>query len=227
MGSAFYTYEQAATRLNRSKRTIYLLIKKGMLRKESCNGVLGVSAVDVEDLATQTELPAMNKSNWDDLQIKVRRMEERMAVLTEILGFKSEPIRPSINNAADLYIAAKKAVEAGSWVEEEVMTWAGIFKRIDEATLKVIAEAVSDTTPWIPFFELCALMQGKAETEYSRLKNIQTERVFLVLEDCKKHLRSVAVVWADLGLGNAASVVLKSTASQKENLMSRIMGKTL
>lgn len=226
MGSTVYTFEQAASRLKRSKRSVHNYVKKGLIRREFHDGMAGVSAADVEDLVRQEAFPAMNRENWIELVSRVRRLEERYAVMSEIMGLRYNPLRPNKENSEELYRAARRALTESFWESKEVDMWTGLFGRIDETTLQMMSSHVPDSQPWMPFFELCRRMQDHVGGEYASKETVEIEKRYLKLEECRKHLRAIAVVWSESGRGLTSSAILKATASGKETLLERMAGKS-
>ena len=216
MTQEFYTLETAASRLNVSLRTIHNYLNKGMLSRVIREGRVTIPASDVEDLRSETSFPVMNKANWIDMNARLRRLEERMAAMTAIMGLHNEPLRPNKENALGLHVQAKKAATAGKWEEKEVDMWTDILGKIDEVTLTTIATASTDLQPWSTYFSLCQSLLDYCEAQYKKEKTLALERQIMKLEDCRKHLRSVAVVWIETNRGNMSDVVLRAMIPNRQ-----------
>lgn len=211
MTKELYTLEKAAARLNVSLRTVHNYLKKGLLTRVMRDGHVCLPAAEVEDLLVESTFPTMNRANWIEMNARQKRLEERMATVTAILGLHNEPLRPNKENAVGLHSQANKAVAVGSWDPKEVDMWTDILGKIDEVTLSTIAVAATDIRPWFTYVSLCNELLGFVEAKYHKgEKTLALERQILKLEECRKHLRSVAVVWIETNRGTVSDVILKA-----------------
>ena len=217
MTKEFYTLDKAAARLNVSLRTVHNYLKKGMLTRTYVDGRVMVPTAEVEDLVVDSSFPTMNRENWINMNSRLKRLEERMSMVSALLGLHHDPLRPNKENAAGLHSQAKKANTSSSWDPKEIEMWIGILGRVDEVTLTTIAGATGDIQPWFSYTSLCQSLLDYVEKKYREEKTIERERQLSSLEDCKKHLRSVAVVWMETNRGSLSDIVLKAMIPSRQS----------
>jgi hypothetical protein len=227
MGSGFLTFDQAATRLKTSKRSIHNYVKRGWIRKEVLEGKVGVSAVDVDQLVEDRKVNALplNRQTFLDLHMKVQRLQERMAVHDSRAGIDGNPLRPNEANARALHSSAKAALSDGSWSDAEVIAWIDLLNRLDEVDLKMIASSCGELQPWTPFFNLCLEMEQMAERRFFERTTLEGEKLLVSVRACKRHLRSLAVVWVEMGHSSASDIVIKASSTDREAVLASISAK--
>jgi hypothetical protein len=219
------TIDEAAAKLKKSKRTVHNYARRGLLRKSLEDGISGVLKEDVETMILDASYPAMNRENWVRMNAEFKRMKEQMLVLTLAAGFNIRPIRDA-GFAGGIFAAAKKALTSSPWKDAEIDLWLNQFKSIDETALKLVMQTSPTANPWVPFFELCRSMLDQVGDEFSRHPTLDMERRFHLLEDARKHLRAIAVVWTESGMGNANNDILRMTETDQEAVLNRLSGKT-
>ena len=205
-----YTFKQAATRLKVSVRTIHNYVRKGLLEKTVYEGKASVKASGVEDLVIETAFPSMTRSNWIEMCSRLRRLEERMSIVTTLLGFRSDPLRPNESDSQALHSQAKKACTAPNWDDKEVDLWCDILGRVDEVTLTSIAKATGDIQPWFVYLDLCRMLSESVQAKYKEKPTVAQEGRLEKLEHCHKSLRASAVLWMETNRGSLPEVIIKA-----------------
>lgn len=125
--TSFYTFKEAANRLNRSTRTIHNYIKRGFLRRDTFNGDVVLNRADVDALAEDAgvDVPAMTRKSFIELQHRTRKLEDQMRTVLHILEIRDDRIHPSPEQASAFFRAATEAmIRKGSWTVQEVEMWA-------------------------------------------------------------------------------------------------------
>jgi predicted DNA-binding protein (UPF0251 family) len=224
MGSVFIRFDEAATRLGVSKRSIHNYLKKGLLRRSVQDGEVLLHKDEVEQLAVEmgADFPALNRKSFFQLMSRLQKMEERMTVVMRMLDIRDNPLRPNINEARALYAAAKESLERGNWPRAEMKTWAGVFDRFDEVALERIQEAVNETNPWAPFFKLVVGMQDFLAKEGGAKPDLSTQTLQQLLDEGRKKIRATVVMWIELGRGTIPQNLLKTLDSDKEALLKKL-----
>jgi hypothetical protein len=226
MGSAFSTctFNEAAKILSKSKRSIYIYVKNGFIRK-TYSPELGQTLLikeDVEQLKKDKGigLPPINHNTVYELLNRVTKLEEDMAVVRTILDITSEPLRLPPTNAIFLYTEASVSFRdrLNKWSLEEIQTWINLLQRMDVKTLEVIGSAASTDTPWQPFYELCVAMVDHCKS--SHLTEVTK------LEGCKSNLNKNIHLWLEMGKGRLPKEALKPLTTQKEALLRRLAARS-
>lgn len=227
MGSGFYTYEEAAKVLKKHKRSITNYINRGWLRREVDGDRVGVNAVDVNQMAEDLGItaPPLNRKTITDMQMQIRRLQERMAVHDARAGIDTAPLRPGEVSAKQLYGDAVAFLKMESWPDSLVEAWLDLFPRFDERDFDMIAEATLSTHPWVPFFNLCRAMEEQAERKFQAHSTLHHEKTLVRLRACTAHLRRIAVLWVENGHSNASDIILRVTSSDKKTVLDKVSGK--
>lgn len=205
-----YTFKEAATRLKVSVRTIHNYVRKGLLEKTVKDGKASVKASGVEDLVVETAFPSMTRSNWIEVCSRLRRLEERMSVVTSMLGMRNDPLRPNEENALGLHSQAKKACMSTSWEDKELDMWCDVLGRIDEVSLTSIAKATGDIQPWFVYLDLCRMLSGYVESKYKASPTLANEGRIEKLEHIHKSLRASSVLWMETNRGSLPEVIVRA-----------------
>jgi DNA-binding transcriptional MerR regulator len=224
MGRTFVTFEEAATRLGCSKRSIHSYVKKGLIRKKSENGAVVLYWEDVEQLAVDkgVDAPAMNRKNFITMMSRLQKLEQDMTVVRRMMEIRDDPLRPVVGMAAGLYQAASSSLASKTWQPEEVNLWASQFERFDEVTLDAIRDATQDPNCWQVFYKLCLAQMDFAWAQYSASPDLNWRTLHLRLDEGRKKLRAVALIWIELGRGQLTPSILKEVNSPKEDLLQRL-----
>lgn len=225
MGSSYCTFEEAASRLKRSKRSVHLYVAQGRIRREAVpGGGVHLHRDDVEQLAVElgTDLPALNRKTFFSLIGRVQKLEKDNEVMRRMLGVGHVPLAPSPTEAAGLYRRAADALAAGKWVEEEVRLWASLFPRLGEAVFAAVAEAVSVPSPWAVFLDLCQSMAATLSKSPGYETSLQSQQLAVDLEEGRRSLRSSAVIWIEMGRGTVPPSIASAVDGEKDGLLRRL-----
>ena len=224
MGSDFYSIPEAMNRLGKSRRSVYNYMAKGFLSKATLGAEKGVRKTDVEQLAVElgADAPAMNRANWFKMFSRLERLEQEMVAVKHILEIRGFPLRPSENEARGLLAAVTESLARGEWGSEEMMLWADQFERFDEVTLKSIAKAVTDAGAWKPFFDLSLRMMLKASEMHKDKPSIETLALHQKLDEGRKKMRGVVLMWIASGAGMLPEAFLASLESPKETVSRKL-----
>lgn len=224
MGSAFYTFTEAANRLNRHKRSLHNYIKKGLLRREIINGEVVLNREDVDQLAIDSgvDVPSMNRKSFIELQQRVRKLEEQMKTVTHILEIRDDQLRPNEKQASDFFRAANDSLgRKGSWSFDEVEWWSKYLERMDEGFIQAVCKVELNNQAWAPFFRLCMDMSEYSLAQFQKSPDIKWQAVYQKLDVSKKKLRAAVVVWVELNRGQT-SAVLDALDDPKSTLFRRL-----
>lgn len=224
MGRDFYSIDEAARRLGKSKRTVYNYIDKGFLAKESSGEEKGVRKTDVEQLAIDlgSDAPAMNRANWFQMNARLERMEREMLVVKRILEIRGMPLRPDAAGARGLFAAATESLARGCWSVEEMELWSKQFDAFDETTLRSIAAAMKNTEAWQPFFNLCVNMMERAEALQAAKPTLEGQALVQRLDEGRKKLRGTVLMWLSAGQGLLPEAVLASLETPQETVSRKL-----
>lgn len=225
MGRVFYTYEEAARRLGRSSRTIHNYVKKGLLRRAVDNGNVVLHREDVDQLAEEVgaDLPAMNRKAFLELHARVRKLEEGMAVMRKMYGIEDRPpLRPSVDEARQLYQNAEEAMVKKTYHTAEIELWVGVFSRIDEITFDLMSKAGLPSSCWMPFFKTCMEMMDYVSDPNRSGANPKWLQQHTELDECRKRLRSTVLMWVEMGKGSVGLEVVRQLGTGRDDLMMRL-----
>lgn len=197
-----YTFEEAAKVLNCSKRSINNYIRKGFITRifDSSDNKYKVSKPETDTFASEatTSYPGLSKRNFMELERRVKRSEESLAVIKHILGIGEKPIRLDDLSARKFLDACMAARNANQWAVEEIEFWASQLLLFDEVTLESIAKVNTLTAPWVPFFKLSSDMYECAQKLFDSTPSLKHEGALLKIEKAKKNLFSMGLVWTEL-----------------------------
>lgn len=224
MGSVFYTFDEAARRLGRSKRTIHNYIKQGFLNRVVDNGAILLRREDVEQLAVDlgSDAPALNRKTVYELQSRIRKLEQDMSVVRMALQIRDNPLRPSDEEASGFYKAAVMALKAGNWSRKEVELWVDYLHRIDEVTLDTFLKSTGILQPWKVFYDLCIHMMEAVSNEETYRTDLEWQVLHKKLDEVRKRMRDSIILWMEMGRGTLPDSALKSVDTVKEDLLRRI-----
>lgn len=227
MGSALCSQEWAANRLNLTKRSVRSLVQRGLLKKQIVEGEVLYDQVEVEQLASErgTDYPVLNRRTFIELQTRLTKMEQDMAVVRRSMDISANPLRPTAHEAAQLYRAAGAALAAGKWTLEEMESWASIYDRLDEPALALIGEVAVEDKPWEVFFRLCTSQMLQVGTDKGFTTTLKLQEIHKKLDEGRKKLRGSILVWIELQRGNPAEKALQAVENGVDDLKRRISGR--
>lgn len=227
MGRVFYSFDEAATRLGKSKRTIHNYVKKGLLRRVVEDGDVVLHREEVDQLADElgTDAPAMNRKTFLELVGRIRRLEEQMSVFRKMYGIEDRPpLRPDVEEARRLHDNVVEALLKKTYLEPEIELWVSVFSRMDEVTFDLMMKAGLTTSFWIPFFRLCLAMMDFISDPSKSGSNPRWFKLHMELDECRKKLRATALMWVEMGRGTVPEGILKQLGTGKDDLMRRLRG---
>ena len=224
MGSLFYTFTEAATRLGCSTRTIHNYVKRGYLRKQNSHGKIVLQKEDVEALAAEEGigLPAFNRKNFYLLQVRLQRLEADMAIVRRALEIRDEPLRPNVDEAKGLHMAAINALAANHWSDQELETWASVFDRLDEVSFNMMAEALASATPYHVLYQLCMAQMQKVSTDPSFKSSLKLQILHKKLDEGRKALRKSVLMWIEMNNGTSTPAVMLKLEATKDTLFKKL-----
>lgn len=229
MGRAFYRFSEAAARLGCSKRSIHNYTKKGFLRKFVVDdGSVVIDRGDVDQLAADrgTDFPAMNRTTFLELQRRLKKLEDEMVTVKHILQIRDDQLRISPHIAEGFFKAALDSFQStGRWEQKEVEMWAEHFERMDEVTMETIAKATLRQDCWVPFFRLCIALQEYAASKYVEKPDIVWQALHKKLDEGRKKLRAVAILWMEMGKGTLPETFIRALEDPKEALFQSLARK--
>lgn len=223
MGSTlFYTYAEAANRLGKSKRSIHNYVKRGYIKSQTKDGNTVLSRHDVEQLAIElgSDLPAMNRKTFFQLQSRLQKLEEEMKTVKHILEIRDEPLRPSDVELQTLYGAAQSYLAAGKWEKDTIDSWAGLFERMDEGFLEKLIKTTQEPKAWVPIFDLCLRMHDFAHSQTQ--ESLEWQVRYQKLDEGRKKLRGTIIMWTEMGRGTTPYPLLSSLEDPKEGLLRKL-----
>lgn len=225
MGRTFVTFEEAASLLKCSKRTVHTYVKKGLLRKDLDAGEVVLRREDVEQLADEngSQLPAMNNRTLLELLGRLKGLEMKVAVFQKMHGIEDHPpLRPTEDEAQKLVANAQWYLQKKEFTSPEIQLWVSMFQRMDELTFHLIKKAGAKPDFWKDFFELCLhLMEFVSDP-----KKCKDSRTWLShhmeLNECRKSLRTLILMWVELGPEKATKSLQRYLGGGKEDLLLRL-----
>lgn len=227
LGSEFCSFEQAASRLNRHKRSVHNYVRDGLIRRKIENGTVVLYRSDVEQLAVDlgADLPPINRKTVFQLMSRVRQLEEKMAAVQVMLDLNFTPFRPNPGEVLSLHQAVTTLLGSKAIPDSIRDSWSELFYRFDEETLTLISKTVTDPKPWKPYFEFCQRMAEDGLRDHRRHTDTKWAAVYRRYEEAVKKLRSVVAVWVEMNQGVATEGSLKALRSEKDDLALRLASK--
>jgi hypothetical protein len=224
MGRTFVTFEEAANRLGRTKRSVHSYVKNGLLRKTTQDGEVLLHWDDVEQLALDlgADAPAMNRKSFIHLTARIQKLEMDMTVVRRMLEIQDNPYRPDAAEAAGMHKAASAALVHKSWKTEELHAWASYFDRMDEVTFDIFQEVTHLQKPWEVFFRLCLAQMKFVSAQHLETPDLIWQALHKKLDEGRKKIRACALMWIEMGRGTIAPDLLKEVDSDKEDLLKRL-----
>jgi hypothetical protein len=219
-GARTCSFEFAANRLQRSKRTVHTYVNQGFIRRITENGKVVLLLEDVEQLAVElgTDTPALNRKTFFQLSSRVKKLEDEMNAVKHILEIRDAPLRPSELEAKGLYAAAAESLGRRKWSIDEMRLWAEQFERMDEVTLDTFREALGEPKPWQLFYELCLEMMKTLSSETS----LECMALHRKLDEGRKKMRATIVMWIEMGRGSIPDNVFRLIDSGKESVLRKV-----
>lgn len=224
MGSDFLTFEEAASRLNRSKRMIHYYVKQGLLTKKLVSGVVVLPHEEIEQLAVElgADAPAINRKSFFQLTSRVQKLEEAISVFKRMWDIQDQPLRPGNEEAIGLHNAATQALAAKAWKREEMEMWAGLFDRMDEVFFDTMAKATVLSKPWATFYNLCLNMMAYATEAEKKTPSLTMQAAMQKLESGRKKMRGTILMWIEMGRGTVPEGVFKQLNNDQDDMLRRL-----
>ncbi len=221
MGSELCSYEWAANRLGRSKRSIHNYIKKGFLLPVRQDGEPKLRTEEVEQLAVElgTDFPAVSRASFFQIQSELKRLRDEMEAVKHMLEIRDDPLRPSLLEAKGFIAAAKESLGRRKWKFEEISVWARQFERMDEVALDLFAKAdPTNPEPWKIFYSLCLEMLSTVSAQHG----LESQALSSKLEAGRQKMRGTVILWIELGRGKVPEAVFGALDSSKEKVLRRV-----
>lgn len=228
MGSGFYTFEEAATRLGRSKRSLHDYVKKGLIKKRLNGRESVLDREDVELLASEqgTDYPSLNKKTFLKAQTRLQKLEDEMKMVKHILQIRDvQPLRPDPTTSLGLLSAAKTYLgvdREAVWMPALIEKWADIFERIDEETLSALVSGSNEAQAWIPFFKFCSQMADFCWEQDKKTPSLAWQAMGTRLETARQGMRRAIMVWLEMGGGTLPEKLLSGLEGPRDSFMRRM-----
>lgn len=228
MGSTFLTIDEAARRLNRHRRSVANYLDKGLLKKIVRGRNVLIPAEDVEQLAIElgSDAPAMNRKSFLEMQSRLKKLEEKMAVFEAIWGAQEAPLRPNPKEAAGMWQAVRDYLSNKTYQFQELQAWAGLFNRIDETTLSAIADHALDPAPWRPYYDLVTRMLDHLDSKKELKTSLLLQACRAKMDAGKRKVREAALFWIESGRGTVPAALFKTLDTPKEDLLRSLTANT-
>lgn len=224
MGSGF-SYDEAARRLGKSRRTIYNYVDSGFIRKEydSERRVI-LNRDDVEQLAVSLGVgqPAFNRKNFYMLSARVRSLEEKVSLLQRIYGIGEAALRPNPDEARGLIAHAGMSITNETWAFEELEMWANVFERIDEETLDMMVNATARIDCWEVLMRLLKAQLSFLGQHPDFKIGLGVPALHQRLELARNRLRQTCVLWLEMNKGLEFKAVPDALNTPKDDILARL-----
>jgi len=229
MGSGFYTLEEAMQRLGRSRRSIFDYAKKGFIKRKSETGqpYFDRESVDLLAIDLGTDSPALTRRAFLQLETRTKKLEDEMRMVKHVLEIRDvQPLRPNQATCEGIILACKTYLGSPNreehWTPALVEQWAGIFESMDEVTFDSLTKTSNDPQAWIPFFRFCSELADFSWAQDKKTPSLVWQALGTRQETARKHLRSVAVTWLEMGKGLVPANLLLALEAPKASLMARV-----
>ncbi len=225
MGRTIVTLEEAAKMLQCTKRTIHNHIKRGLLRRTYQNDKVMLFEDEVKQIMYEdgTSLPPLNNRTLLEILAKLRELEIQMAVFKKMNGIETAPpLRPNEKEAKDLLSNVRRYLKKERFEFEEVSLWVSLFMRMDEITFQTFLDSKLPDDFWQDIFNLCLhLIQYVSRLQST--PSVNWYGLYLELNECKKNLRSLILLWIEIGKGRTSASFRKALGTEKDELISRLL----
>lgn len=221
------TFEEAANRLGRSKRSVHNYVKQGFIKRSMLDGKVVLQRDDVEQLAVElgADLPAMNRKTFFQLQSRIQKLEEQMVLVQQMWGIQEKPLHPNETEAAGLYRAALDSLKsAPTWSVQEMEMWVDLFLRFDETTLTQVSKTARINNPWDVFMKLSMGFSNQVGQDKGLAASLPLQALLSKIETARKRLKAEAVLWVEANRGLPSD--FKQYDTLKEDLIKRLGSKS-
>jgi excisionase family DNA binding protein len=228
MGSEFLTIDQAAAKLRVTKRSVLNYLRRGLLRRErQGKNKVCIPLEDVEQLQTDLGVgfPPMSRKTFFQLWARVQRLEADMVVVKRGLGVGGSPLRPTKQEAILLSEHARRALDAGQWGEEELVSWADLFDRADEVFFETLDAALEASDGWLPFYQLCVAQMKQVSFDPRFKTSLSLQALHSHLTQGLQHIRQAALVYIEAGGGKTTETAVAKMDGVKATLEKRLTAK--
>jgi hypothetical protein len=229
MGSGFYTFQEAAKRLNRSTRSLHDYVKKGFLKKRMEDGQAVLDREDVDLMAVDmgVDAPSMNRKSFLQMQTLLEKTVNEVRALKHALGLRDvPPLRPpqvvceGLISACTTYLHIDKREDV--WTTVIIEKWSDLFERMDEETFNAFSKTSNDPQAWVPFFKFCSELADFCWEQDKKLPSLVWQARASRLETARQRLRGVVVTWLEMGRGVIPAELITALGSNREALLGRI-----
>lgn len=224
MGSLFYSFQEAASRLGVSKRSIHNYVKRGYIRKANHEGNIVLIKEDVEQLAADTGvgLPAFNQKNFFLLLRRVEKLEQDMLVARRRLDIELDPLRPNQQESALLMKEAEASLLRGNWVDEEIKQWVHVFERLDETALENIKAHTGSMNPFVPFFKLAMAFMAFIAKDDGFNISIEKQLLHKEVDTARIKMRKCIFMWMKVNEPTNSEDILQSLETDKDKFFKKL-----
>ena len=180
----YYSLDEAARILSRTKKTLSKYIKQGRLRSVRKGNRIFIPAEDVKEFLEE-QLEPTRKFSWKEfekfrreMEARITRLEDTITRALQLLGIAQIPSKPLTDfELHKAYEAAfdMLAKDLNSVKIKEIQTWSDILARINEQSLMRLAYIQEHTEVWKPFLELARRLHEHVTSlpEYPKDHNLR------------------------------------------------------
>lgn len=219
--------KDVAKRLGCTPRSVWNYVHAGLLKTKKEDGRTIFNPAEVDELAIElgANFPRLSRQAFYRLYAEVQQLKNDMSTVRRIIGYP-DYLRPTPEEAAGFYAAARSAMERGSWALAELKMWADLFDRMDELCLNTVIEVSGDPTAWKLFYMLCLSMLASLAADPSLKTDLQLQHLQQRLHGGRKCLRGTIILWAEIGKLGPGSEKLAHALDDGEEALVRRLGKT-
>jgi len=224
LGSDFVSFDQAAERLGRTKRSIHSYVKRGLLRKSTYKGKSVLFRKDVEAFAASvgTDLPPVNRKALAMIVSRVEHLESDMAMVRRILSANDDPLRFTIDQeAVSVFKSATDAGKAEEWHLDEIEMWCSLIGRFDETTVAFLDDSVSGPW-WTPFYDLMNKLVDFVAEASRKYDSLPLQALLKVCLSARQNLRHLIILRAEITGVDLDQNLLSVLSSRTDSVLGRL-----
>lgn len=192
------TIEEAASALSVSTRTVQTYVSKSFLtplKKKRSNRVL-FDASEVAALREEKQQKkVVRRTEVVELHLRIRRLEERVEVLSTLLDSRLEPLRLQPDDAQAILLKLRVDSARTEWPDTDIQAWIGFFRQADENDIEVLYDVCGNPLIWSVFLQFLNMLSKHTRESPNYASSDRLQDRLRAIHDARTRWRTSAALF--------------------------------